>query len=336
MQQRIFSGIQPSGSVHVGNYLGAIRNWVTLQEQYESIFCIVDSHAITVPYDPRELPERTLDMAATLMAAGLDPERCTLFVQSMVPEHTELAWYFTCITPLGLLERMTQYKEKAARQEQESVGAGLLCYPVLQAADILVYKAQKVPVGDDQLQHLELTRDIARKFNHLFGPTFPEAEAMVTQTPRVMALTDPTSKMSKSIPGGAVAIADEPDTIRKIVRRAVTDTGPGEPGVMSPGVKNLFVLLEAFGSSETYDRLISDYESGSLRYVDLKDAVSEAIIAVFTPIRERRAELLGAPKELQEILASGAERARAIARETIKEVKERMGLHIQSTGVVGS
>lgn len=327
MQHRIFSGIQPSGSIHIGNYLGAIRNWVELQHTYESIFCIVDYHAITVPYESTELSERTLDLAATLLASGVDPNKATLFVQSMVPEHTELSWLFTCITPLGLLERMTQYKEKAARQEQESVGAGLLCYPILQAADILLYKADKVPVGDDQLQHVELTRDIARKFNHLFGETFPEAEAVVTQTPRVMALTDPTSKMSKSIPGGAVGISDDPQAIRKAVRRAVTDTGPpGEVGSMSPGVENLFTLLEAFGSSDDHKRFLADYESGSLRYVDLKDAVSEAVVSVFTPIRERREALLADPKGLTATLRKGADRARAIAQETLREAKERMGL----------
>ncbi len=327
MQHRIFSGIQPSGSIHVGNYLGAIRNWVELQHTYDSIFCIVDYHAITVSYEAQELPERTLDLAATLLAAGVDPSKAILFVQSMVPEHTELSWLFTCITPLGLLERMTQYKEKSARQEQESVGAGLLCYPILQAADILLYKADKVPVGDDQLQHVELTRDIARKFNHHFGETFPEADAIVTKTPRVMALSDPTSKMSKSIPGGAVGITDGPDEIRKAVRRAVTDAGPpGDAESMSPGVKNLFALLEAFGSADDVNRFRTDYQSGTLRYVDLKDAVAEGIITVFTPIRERRAELLADREGLLAVLRNGAEQARAIAQKTLREAKANMGL----------
>ena len=225
-QRRIFSGIQPSGTIHIGNYLGAIKNWTKLQYEYDSIFCVVDYHAITVEYDPRALPERVMDVAATLLAAGIDPERSTLFVQSMVPEHTELSWLLTCVTPLGMLERMTQYKEKAARQEGESVGAGLLCYPVLMAADILLYKADLVPVGDDQIQHLELTREIARKVNHHFGATFPEPQPYITRAARIKALSDPTAKMSKSIPGGAVAVSEEPDQIRKLVRRAVTDTGP--------------------------------------------------------------------------------------------------------------
>ncbi|HLS91625.1 MAG TPA: tryptophan--tRNA ligase [Limnochordia bacterium] len=328
-QRRIFSGIQPSGTIHVGNYLGAIQNWTKLQYQYESIFCVVDYHAITVEYDPRELSDRVMDVAATLLACGIDPERAILFVQSAVPEHTELSWLLTCITPLGMLERMTQFKDKAARQERGSVGAGLLCYPVLMAADILLYKADLVPVGDDQIQHLELTRDLARKFNHLFGQTFPEPEAYVPKTARIMALSDPTSKMSKSIPGGAVALAEEPEQIRKLVRRAVTDSGPGADGEMSPGVKNLFVLLEAFGSPEVVSALRDDYARGQLRYVDLKDAVAEAMIKKLTPIRERRAELLADRQKVIDILDAGAERARALARETLREVKERMGFTLE-------
>lgn len=324
--KRIFSGIQPSGAVHIGNYLGAIRNWVKLQHEYESIFCIVDYHSITVAYDPKELPERVLDLAATLLAAGIDPERSSLFVQSMVPEHTELSWIFTCITPLGQLERMTQYKDKASRQE--SVDAGLLCYPVLMAADILLYKAEVVPVGDDQLQHLELARDIARRFNHLFGPTFPEPEAIVPPTARVMSLTDPTSKMSKSIPAGTICLADPPEEIRKAVRRAVTDTGPRTDGEMSPGVKNLFSLLEAFAERPVYERFLGDYERGVLRYSELKEALAEAIIAALTPIRERRAELLADRAKLIALLEGGAARVRRIARETLAEVKERTGFKL--------
>ena len=324
--KRIFSGIQPSGLVHVGNLFGAIRNWVELQSRYPCYFCIVDYHAITVPYDPRELPERVLDLAATLIACGIDPERSSLFVQSMVPEHTELTWLFTCITPLGQLERMTQFKDKASRQE--SVDAGLLCYPILMAADILLYKAEVVPVGDDQLQHLELARDIARRFNHLFGPTFPEPQAMLTPTARVMSLSDPTSKMSKSIPGGAVCLADPPDHIRKLVRRAVTDTGPAGTGEMSPGVKNLFSLLEAFADRSVYERLMGEYRRGALRYSELKEELAEAMIQALAPIRERREELLGDRKALIELLEAGAEKVRPLARETLAEVKERTGFKL--------
>lgn len=322
---RIFSGIQPSGEVHIGNYLGAIKNWTKLQHEYESIFCIVDYHAITVPYQPEELGRRVEELAATLLAAGIDPDKATLFVQSAVPEHTELSWLFTCITPLGLLERMTQYKEKAARQEQASVAAGLLCYPVLQAADILIYKADLVPVGEDQIQHIELTRDVGRKFNHMFGETFPEPQALVTKTARVMALSDPTSKMSKSIPGGSIPVAASPEEIKKLVRRAVTDTGPSESKEMSPGVKNLFTLLESCGSPDALERLRNDYEAGQLRYVELKDAVADAIAEELAPLRQRRAELLADRTELREILQAGAEKARRIARTTMLEVKEKMG-----------
>jgi len=326
--KKIFSGIQPSGTIHVGNYLGAIKNWVKLQYEYESTFCIVDLHAITVPYDPHQLPERVIDLAATLVAAGIDPERSTLFVQSMVPEHTELSWLLTCITPVGMLERMTQYKEKAARQERDSVGAGLLCYPVLMAADIMLYKADLVPVGDDQIQHLELTREIVRKFNRLFGETFPEPQPYITQAARIKALSDPTSKMSKSIPGGAVALSEEPDEIRRLVRRAVTDAGPNETGEMSPGVRNLFVLLESFAAPDVVRKFKDDYDAGRLRYVELKDAVAEAMIAGLTPIRERRAELLADRKKIVSILEEGAKRARAVAQATMREVRERMGFKL--------
>lgn len=327
-RRRIFSGIQPSGTVHIGNYLGAIKNWTELQHSYDSTICIVDYHAITVSYDRDALRGRILDLAATLLAAGIDPDRAILFVQSQVPEHAELSWLLTCITPIGQLERMTQYKEKARRNETDGVDAGLLCYPILQAADILIHKADLVPVGEDQIQHIELTRDLARRFNHLFGETFPEPEAYVPETARVMALSDPTSKMSKSIPGGAIALTAEPDEIRKTVRRAVTDTGPTEDGEMSPGVQNLFTLLQAFADSAVVQRFESDYRQGELRYSELKDALADALIEKLTPIRLRRNELLEREEELIEILNDGAQRARLAAQETIKEARERMGLRL--------
>lgn len=323
--QKIFSGIQPSGTIHIGNYLGAIKNWVDLQYQYESTFCIVDYHAITLPYDPKQLPERVIDLAATLLAAGIDPERSTLFVQSMVPEHTELAWLLTCITSLGQLERMTQFKEKSARQERGSVSAGLMCYPILQAADILIHRATIVPVGEDQLQHLEITRDIARRFNHLFGQYFDEPEAYITKGARVMSLNDPTSKMSKSLPNGMIALSEEPDTIRQIVRRAVTDTGDQPPGELSPGVRNLFTLLEAFASEDVVQSFKDDLSEGKLRYAPLKDALADAIIQALSPIRERRNELLADRTTLTDILAEGAARARSVAQQTMSDVRERMG-----------
>ena len=324
MQHIVFSGIQPSGVIHIGNLLGAIRNWVELQSRYPCYFCIVNYHAITVPYDPREMPKLVRDGILLNVAAGLDPERSVIFVQSDVPEHTELAWLFNCITPLGQLQRMTQFKDKA-QKHAEAVNAGLLNYPVLQAADILLYKADLVPVGEDQVQHIELTRDIARKFNHLFGQTFPEPEAYLTRGARIMSLDNPTRKMSKSEPQGAISLLDPPDVVREKVRRAVTDVGP-TGGEMSPGVRNLFTLLELTAPADTYRHFKEQYERGTIRYVELKQALAEAIIAMLTPIQERYRELASRPNVAQEIAAAGAERARRVAKEVIREVRERMGL----------
>lgn len=321
---RIFSGIQPTGDIHIGNYLGALRNWVQLQDHHECIFAIVDLHAMTIPYDARAMPREVLDKAATLIACGIDPERSVLYVQSHVREHTELCWILNTITPLGQLERMTQFKDKA-RQHKENVNAGLLNYPILQAADILLYKAEAVPVGEDQTQHLELTRDLARKFNYMFGETFPEPEIVLTKAARVMALNDPTSKMSKSVPGSYVALHAEPDEIRALVRRAVTDTGPAGD-TMSPGVKNLFTLLEEFSSPDTVAGFREAYDQGTLRYSDLKQQLAEDIVAALTPIRERRARLLADEDGLREILRQGADRARAIAADVMAEVREKTGL----------
>lgn len=322
---RIFSGIQPTGDIHIGNYLGALRNWVKLQDEHECIFSIVDLHAMTIPYDAKAMPREAVEKAATLLACGIDPERSILYVQSHVREHTELCWILNTITPLGQLERMTQFKDKA-RQHKENVNAGLLNYPILQAADILLYKAEIVPVGEDQIQHLELTRDLARRFNYLFGETFPEPEARVPKgAARIMALNDPTKKMSKSVPGSYIALHMEPDEIRTMVRRAVTDTGP-QGDEMSPGVANLFTLLEEFSAPETVAHFRDAYERGELRYVELKQQLAEDIVTGLTPIRERRAELLADEGRVKEILQAGAERARAIAREVMEEVREKAGL----------
>lgn len=322
--KRVFSGIQPTGVVHVGNYLGAIRNWVALQEEYECFFCIVDYHAITVPYEPGQMAGNVLHMAASLLACGIDPERATLFVQSAVPEHTELCWLFNCVTSVGQLQRMTQFKEKAARH-REFVPAGLLNYPILQAADIALYKGEVVPVGEDQLQHLELARDIVRRFNALYGETFPEPQPLLTQTPRVMALNNPEQKMSKSIPGSYIALNEPPDEIRRKVRRAVTDVGPGADR-MSPGVKNLFTLLEAFAPPQVVAGFRQAYDQGELRYAELKEALAEALVASLTPIRERQAELLASPARVAHTLREGAARARRVARATLEQARERMGL----------
>jgi tryptophanyl-tRNA synthetase len=322
--KRVFSGIQPTGTIHIGNYAGAIRNWVRLQEQYECIYCIVDYHAITIPYEAKEMPRRVFEAALDILACGVDPERSTLMVQSHVPEHTELGWIFSTLTPLGALERMTQFKEKSD-QFRENVNAGLFTYPVLQAADIALYQAERVPVGDDQLQHLELTREIVRKFNRTFGETFPEPQAELTAAPRIMALNDPARKMSKSLPGSFISLDDDADSIRKKVSRAVTDVGPSA-GEMGPGVKNLFTLLEVFAPADLLAHFRAAYEAGNLKYSELKPALAEEMVRVLQPIRERRAALQADPDRVRDILATSARHAREIATRTMAEVRERIGL----------
>jgi tryptophanyl-tRNA synthetase len=325
--QRIFSGIQPSGELHLGNYLGAVKNWVTLQHAYESFFCIVDYHAITVPYEPADLRQRTRDMVVSLIAAGLDPSVCTLFVQSMVPEHTELAWIFNTVTPLGELERQTQFKEKSARQE--SIAAGLLNYPVLQAADILLYKAELVPVGEDQVQHLELSREIARRWNAKFAPPdtefFPEPKPLLTPTRRVMGL-DGQAKMSKSL-GNTVGLLEDPKDVWDKLRPAVTDpkrvrrTDPGTPEVC-----NIYHLHRAFSSPDTVEHVALQCSTAGWGCIDCKKVLAESIERELAPIRERALEVRANPEELDEILSAGAATARAIASETLKEVRQLMGL----------
>lgn len=325
MSKRVFSGIQPTGSIHVGNYLGAIRNWVQLQDEYECLFCMVDYHAITVNYDPDGLEQRVLDATATNIAAGLDPDKAIIFLQSLVPEHTELTWLLTCITSIGALERMTQFKDKAARQQQ--IFAGLMNYPILMAADILLYKAEFVPVGDDQLQHLELARELARRFNGTFEDYFPEPKPLLTSGARIMGLNDPTAKMSKSIEGSYIALAEEEDSIRQKIRRAVTDPGP-QGGEMGPGVRNLFTLLEGFADESIVEQFRRDYADQKLRYSDLKSVLADAIVEGLTPIREKRAELLAKPEDLKEILYDGSKKARKIAKVTMEEVRDIMGFRL--------
>ena len=324
---RIFSGIQPSGEPHIGNYLGAIKNWVKLQREFESFFCIVDYHAITVPYEPADLRQRTRDMAVSLIAAGVEPSACTLFVQSMVPEHTELAWIFNTITPLGELERQTQFKEKAGRQE--SIPAGLLNYPVLQAADILLYKADMVPVGEDQVQHLELSREIARRWNAKFAsgdtPFFPEPKPLLTPTRRIMGL-DGQAKMSKSM-GNAIGMLEDPKEIWEKLRPAVTDpkrvrrTDPGTPEVC-----NIYHLHQAFSPPATVEHVAVQCRSAGWGCIDCKKVLFESMEAELGPIRERAAQIRERASELDEILAAGAAHARAVAKETLREVKHLMGL----------
>ncbi len=322
---RIFSGIQPSGELHIGNYLGAVKSWVTLQQRFESFICIVDYHAITVEYEPAALRERTRDMAVSLLASGIDPERAILFVQSTVPEHTELAWIFNTITPLGELERQTQFKDKSSRQE--SIPAGLLNYPVLQAADILLYRADLVPVGEDQLQHLELSREIARKWNARFSPEkpfFPEPKAHVTPTARIMGL-DGNAKMSKSL-GNTVGLLEEPAAIWEKLKPAVTDparvrrTDPGTPEVC-----NIYHLHKAFSPPETVKHVAVQCTTAGWGCIDCKKVLLESMTKELTPIRERAAEIRGNTGAVDTALRTGAEKARAVARETMRHVKERMG-----------
>jgi tryptophanyl-tRNA synthetase len=319
---RIFSGIQPSGELHIGNYLGAVQNWVQLQQQHECFICIVDYHAITQEYDAASLERRTLEMAVGLLAAGIDPERVVLFVQSHVPQHTELAWVFMTITPLGELERMTQFKDKS--QRQESVMTGLLSYPVLQAADVLLYRADTVPVGEDQVQHVELMREIARKWNSRFGDYFPEPAAMVGKARRIMGL-DGQAKMSKSL-GNTVGILDEPARIWELLRPAKTDPARvtrNDPG--DPEKCNVFTLHKFFSPPATVDEVAFKCRTAGWGCIDCKRVLADNIAAAFAPARERAKELKAAPHRVKEILYAGAQRARAVASETMREVRERMG-----------
>jgi tryptophanyl-tRNA synthetase len=326
MKTRVFSGMQPSGNLHIGNYLGALKNWVRIQNDYECIFCIVDLHAVTVYQQPAELRAKIREIAALYLAAGIDPHACSIMVQSEVAAHAELAWMLTCVTPVGWLERMTQYKAKAAKQE--SVGDGLLQYPVLMAADILLYQAGIVPVGEDQAQHLELTRDIAQRFNSLYGETFVVPNtSLPTVGARVMGLDDPTQKMSKSATGAnhAVALLDPPEQVRKTIMRATTDSKPAvEVETAGPGVLNLLSIYQAF--SDASDDQMKQRFNG-MRYGDLKKAVAEMVISHLEPFQRRYRDITADPGYLDRVLREGAARVAPIARSTVELVKERMGLY---------
>jgi len=315
--------MQPSGEAHLGNYLGALRQWVKLQDDHECFFCIVDEHAVMGEFTPEELPARVVDLAVSFLAVGLDPERSVIFIQSDVPEHTELAWLFNAVAPVGDLERMTQYKEKTARLE--SIPAGLLNYPVLQAADILLYRAQKVPVGEDQLQHLELTREIARRWNARFGDFFPEPQPIISDAGRILGL-DGKAKMSKSL-GNTVGILDEPDEVWARVRTAVTDpqrVRRDDPG--RPEVCNVFTLHGHFTDPELIPDIETQCRAGTRGCVECKRILSDHIVDHFAPVRERARELRAHPERIREILQAGAERARAEAHTTMEEVRRRMGM----------
>ena len=317
----IFSGIQPTGRLHLGNYLGAVQNWVRLQREKKTFFCIVDYHALTTGPSSEEMEARTLALTADLLSCGIDPERSALFAQSDLPEHLELYWILSCVTRFSELSRMTQFKEKGGGGR--SVGLGLLNYPVLQAADILLYGAKEVPVGEDQIQHLEFTREILRRFNARYGPLFEEVEVLVTRAGRVLSLSDPSSKMSKSQPAGCLFLDEGEASLRRKIRRAVTDSG--SEGSLSAGVDNLVRILESVDPSggQAARKAARD---GSLRYGDLKESVGRALQSVLEPIREERMRWEGRKGELEEILASGARRARDVARPRLGAIREAVGL----------
>jgi len=322
---RIFSGIQPSGALHIGNYLGAIKRWVVQQHEADSIFCIVDMHAITVPQDPVALRDSTRELAAGLFAAGLDPAQMALFVQSHISAHAELAWILNCFTPMGWLERMTQFKDKAAREGTERASAGLFTYPALMAADILLYDTNLVPVGEDQKQHIELTRDVAERINTRFGDVFVlPAPSISAEGARIMSLTEPTRKMSKSEPDGTLALLAPPDVNRKKIMRAVTDSGREIRFDESrPGLYNLLEIYHLF-SEESHEAIEARFEGKG--YGDLKKALAELVVESLRPIQERYVELLGNPDHLDELLRQGAARVEPIAQATLKRAKTAVGL----------
>lgn len=326
--QKILSGVQPSGKLHIGNYLGAIKQFITLQNEHEAYFCVVDHHAITVSQYPNELREHTLAVATAYIAAGIDPEKSVIFVQSHIPAHVELGWIFNTMTPLGELERMTQFKDKTAKSGE--IYAGLLNYPTLMAADILLYQPTAVPVGEDQVQHIELTREIARRFNNRFGETFVIPKPLLQKTSaRVMALDDPTKKMSKSASSEAsyIALSDTPDQIRKKIKSSVTDSEKEIRYDMETkaGISNLLSIASEFSGT-----LIQELEKefADTSYAAFKDAVAEYIVEGLRPFQERYQELEKNPDEIIKILRHGKEKAEAVANATLRDVKEKMGFLI--------
>jgi tryptophanyl-tRNA synthetase len=321
---RIFSGIQPTGVIHLGNYVGAIQQWVKLMHDYDCVYCIVDYHAMTLEYEVQALRDNIREAAITLLACGLDPEHCTLFVQSRVPEHTELTWIFNCLSPIGDLERMTQFKEKS-QQHREDINMGLLGYPVLQAADILIYKAGFVPVGEDQVQHVELTRRIARRFNNRFGETFPEPQEVLTPTSRIMG-TDGKTKMSKSL-NNYIGILEQPEAIWEKLRTSVTDerrirrTDPGDPGVC-----NLFTMHKVFSSPEDIARINRECRTAEIGCVECKKLLFNNMMAHLEPIQQRARELRDTPEMVTAALEAGAGRCKKMAEQIMQEVRGKTGI----------
>jgi tryptophanyl-tRNA synthetase len=321
---RIFSGIQPSGEIHIGNYVGAIRHWVQLVNRYECIYCVVDYHAITIEYEVALLQRRISETATILAACGLTPDKCILFVQSHVPEHTELTWIFNCITPLGELERMTQFKEKG-RQHRHNINVGLLDYPVLQAADILIYKAGFVPVGEDQIQHVEFSREIARKFNARFGDTFPEPQVLLSNAPRILG-TDGKLKMSKSI-NNYIGLLDPSEVIWEKLRTAVTDENRkrrSDPG--NPEVCNIFTMHQAFSKPDQISFVDHACRTAEIGCIECKEILFKNMMEEIGPIQSRVKEMNGRPSYIVEVLKSGATRCHSIAEKVMDEVRGKIGV----------
>ncbi len=324
---KLFSGVQPTGLLHIGNYFGAIKNWVQLQEKYPSLFSIVDYHAITVSYQPKQMPKRILEATIDIISAGINPDKSIIFVQSTVPEHTELAWILNTITPIGDLNRMTQFKEKS-KENAENINAGLFNYPVLMAADILLYKSEIVPVGEDQVQHLELAREIARKFNKTFGKTFPEPKPILTSGARIMSLNNPRKKMSKSHGVESyIAMSDSFEIILKKLAPAVTDparqkrTDPGTPEKC-----NLYHLHQLVSDKKDLNYVVKGCTQAKIGCLECKHLLAKNLIKELKPIQEKKEYLEQHPEKIKKILEKGTKQAREIAQKTIKEVKQKMGL----------
>lgn len=345
---RILSGIRPSGELHLGNYLGAIKQWIDLQADHEVFYMVADLHAITTPYDPKALPQQTRDTIIDYLAAGLDPEKATIFIQSRVPAHSQLMWLLNTITPIGELQRMVQFKEKS-EQHKDFQNAGILNYPILQAADILAYKPQAVPVGDDQDQHVELARDLAKKFNRIYGETFSEVKPIHTSGKRIMDLNDPEQKMSKSL-GGGIGLNDDPATIEQKLKKAVTSAEPrvireamkaaragekatdrewrGDTNLQKQfhGVRNLFTILVVLGSEDAITTWEIEAEKGTLKFSEFKPALAKIISDHFAPFCERRAKLIRDAAYVQGVIDEGSKKANAVAEKTLLEVQQKMGL----------
>ncbi len=328
MQELVFSGVQPTSDLHIGNYIGALKQWVAMQDQYPSLFCIVDLHAITVPQDPEKLRQNTLEAAAVYLAIGLDPKRCTLFIQSEVSEHTELCWILSTLAKMGELERMTQFKDKSAKGSAERAGLGLFSYPVLMAADILLYDTTLVPIGEDQTQHVELARTIARRFNETYGETFAMPQPLLQKSgARIMSLQDPSKKMSKSDPSGLskILLSDDADTIRKKIMKAVTDSGEGivYDTDKKPALANLLTIYHHMTGEPIKTIELSFKGKG---YGDFKKALAEAVIAHLSPITKKIQTYKDNPKELMKVLDAGRDTASKMASKKMKIVGERIGL----------